>query len=129
MLNNKIDFAPLSLSLALAGAATQLDELAECLGFAPGFSESQFDVDFHDDEQTLTRLLGCLIEDHRLLGEYDAQSCELDWELDTSTHRGCEECCHCGDLFQDFEDHSCYGTRGEAGEARMQYEYECQGWE
>jgi len=34
------------------------------------------------------------------------------------------ECEYCSKLLQFIPDHDCYGTRGEAGEARLQSEYE-----
>lgn len=77
-----------------------------------------------DCERQVALLVSFVAEQTRLFemccgGQYDETAEFIAEDLNPKSHRGLGECCHCGDLYQSWNDHECYGTRGEAHEARM----------
>lgn len=151
MLNTQNNMEFLLSFFALVGACVELDALAEGLGFAEGFAADLWDSraeycrergcegTWSDPEgevgpagavyqcdDCLLRPARDMFEQARLMAMYDPCYGEEDhgFELDTKDRSGLMECGHCGDLMQSYNDHECYGTRGEAGDARMKSEYE-----
>ena len=131
----------------LLGACVELDAMAEDRGFDAGFSAANWadfaceadrcqgswvDVDGEcgeagksypcDDCVRAFDVFASFVEEQlRLLATYDPFYGEEDHDLvlDTKGHCGLGECEHCGNLYQSWNDHECYGTRGEAAEAAM----------
>jgi len=127
--------------LALVGACVELDWLVQDLGFDEGFCAAnwkQWDHDCQgvyveddgevwpceDCDRQVALLVSFVEEQTRLFneccgGQYDETAQFIAEDLNPKTHRGLGECEHCGDLYQSWNDHECYGTRGGAHEAAM----------
>jgi hypothetical protein len=119
--------------LGLMGACVTLDYAANDIGYDDGFCAANWPKFSHDcegafeddgevfpceeceDQSDLKRFASFVAEQLAMMVEAERNGEYIDIE----GHDSLDGCSYCDELFQDYNSHDCYGTRGEAHEAAM----------